>query len=107
MKHDEAQLAAARDLLADGASGQAAADALAEQFGVSQATAWRRVRAAREAMEPDDDDASTDYGALALAALADSIDAARVVNDWQAVAERAEKLANVCAKMRLRHAPRP
>jgi hypothetical protein len=45
MTHPEDQLAAARDLLADGSSRREAVDALTSQFSISAATAYRRIEA--------------------------------------------------------------
>jgi len=110
MVHPEDQLQAARDLMADGVSVADAVAALVDQFGISEPTAYRRVRAVRGDAgldPPAGDDVAVDYAALALAALADSVDAARSQNDWEAVASRAERLGNMAAKLRLRWVPRP
>lgn len=110
MNHPEDQLEAARELLADGRTPTEAAEALVETFGISLATAHRRVRAVRDESsweaEPEAPE-DVDYVALALATLADAIDAARAEGDWEAVASRAERLGNMAAKCRIRRAPRP
>lgn len=111
MEHPPEQIEAAAELINDGHSPADAAALLMETFNISESTAKRRVRAARDEigadLEPRRDDAATDYVALALAALADSVDAARNDGDWEAVAVRAEKLGTMASKLRIRYAPRP
>ena len=69
MKHSDEQLAAAADLLADGATTAEVARAIADQFGVSVRTGERVVAAVSCDMSdtmPESDTGSTDYLALAL-----------------------------------------
>lgn len=106
-----AEVAAAADLLRDfEGDGAAVVEKLTADFGISTATAWRRVRAARESLPAEADspppggDDRTDYAVIALAALAASVRAAEAEGDFAAVADRAAALAGAVAKLRTRWA---
>ena len=111
MRHSDEQLAAAGDLLADGLSRTDAAQALASQFGVSLRTAYRVISAVSCDMSDTADGCDTndtgqrDYLALALQAMSRSLAAAEAAGDAAAVAARAEALAGVVAKTKVRFAP--
>ncbi len=108
MKHSEEQLAAAADLLADGATTAEAARAIADQFGVSVRTGERVVSAVSRDMsdtDPPADTASTDYLALALQSMATAVRAAQAAGDHDALAARSEQLAGMIAKTKVRFAP--
>ena len=108
IKHSDEQLAAAADLLADGATTAEAARILAEQFGVSLRTGQRIVSAVSCDMSdtvPECDTASTDYLALALQSMAQAVRAAAQAGDHDALAARSEQLAGMIAKTKVRFAP--
>lgn len=111
MRHSDEQLAAASDLLADGLSRSEAARAIADQFGVSVRTGERVVAAVSDDMSDTVSDSDTgdtgqrDYLALALQALARSLAAAEAAGDAAAVSQRAEALAGIVAKTKVRFAP--
>jgi hypothetical protein len=110
MKHPDDQLAAARDLLADGLSKAETAARLAADFDVSLRTGQRIVSAVSCDMSDTDDGcdtdrASTDYVALALQAMARALQAAEAAGDFDAMAARAEQLAGMVAKTKVRFAP--
>jgi len=111
MRHSDEQLAAAGDLLADGLSRSEAARAIADQFGVSVRTGERVVAAVSDDMSDTvslSDTADTgqrDYLALALQAMARSLAAAELAGDAAAVSQRAESLAGIVARTKVRFAP--
>ena len=108
MKHSDEQLAAAADLLADGATTAEAARAIADQFRVSVRTGERVVAAVSGDMSdtmPESDTGSTDYLALALQSMARAVRAADQAGDHDALAARSEQLANMIAKTKVRFAP--
>jgi predicted DNA-binding transcriptional regulator YafY len=111
MRHSDEQLAAAGDLLADGLSRADAAQAIADQFGVSLRTAYRVIAAVSHDMSDTDgpcdtgDTGQRDYLALALQAIARSLAAAELAGDAAAVSQRAEALAGIVAKTKVRYAP--
>jgi hypothetical protein len=98
MDHPSDQLAAARDLLADGATRSDAVAALAEQFGVSTATAYRRVAAAADLLEPAEE--LVDLADAALATMLRLMRAAEARGDETAAMERAVALASAVGKLK-------
>jgi hypothetical protein len=100
MEHPSDQLVAARDLLADGASRSEAVAALADQFSLSQATAYRRVAAAMASFEPGDGP-MVDLAESALATMHRAMLAAEAEGDTAAAMERASALAGAVSKLKL------
>ena len=100
------QIAAARDLLADGVSRQGAAEALQAQFGVSQATAYRRVSAAAAIIGGDDPGPDGSGGAVdlsreALLTMLRLMRQAEADGDATEAMRRAQILASSVARLRL------
>jgi hypothetical protein len=100
MDHPSDQLAAARDLLADGASRPEAVAALADQFSLSQATAYRRVAAAMLQISPGDGP-MVDLAEAALATMHRAMLAAEAEGDTAAALERASALAGAVSKLKI------
>jgi hypothetical protein len=102
MKHSDEQLAAAADLLADGATSAEAARAIADQFRVSVRTGERVVAAVSRDMSDTDpvcDTGRVDYLAAALATMHRCMVTAE---DTDLAFERAERLAGVISKSKVR-----
>ena len=99
MTHPEDQLAAARDLLADGATRREAVDALSSQFGISAATAYRRIEAVLA--EVDGEAGVVLVAEEALAAMLGLLRSAVDRGDEESIFTRAEALAAMAAKLKL------
>lgn len=110
MRHPDEQLQAARDMLADGLSRAETAARIAEDFSVSLRTGFRVAAAVAVDMSDTDPatdtgQGSTDYLALALQSMARAVRAADQAGDHDALAARAEQLAGMVAKTKVRFAP--
>ena len=92
------RIAAARDLLADGASRKEAVAALVEQFGCSTASAYRDAAAAADLLEPAEE--LVDLADAALATMLRLMRAAEARGDETAAMERAVALASAVGKLK-------
>lgn len=93
------QVAAARDLLVDGVSRKAVVETLVADFGLSPATAYRRVGDAADSIEPDGE--MTDLAEEALGTMVRLMRSAEAIGDEEVAMARAEALAGAVAKLKI------